>query len=100
MMDATSMYPKGFHPSLMDYNKQGTGDAKRKRGLRSKLVKYYFIDFGLSVFMDLGFESVVFGGAGADQEVPELGSRKPYLATPVDVFILGNVYRRAFLDVS
>lgn len=100
MMEAASLFPEGFHPVYYTLDKQGIKYAKRRRRTDSAPVKYYFIDFGMAQFMTEGSETRTFGDDGQDQEVPELKSKKPYLAAPVDIFILGNVYKKTFLDVS
>ena len=40
------------------------------------------------------------GGYGRDQEVPELSFEDQYDPFKVDIFILGNVFRKEVLDVS
>lgn len=100
MMEASSLFPEGFHPTYWSLNRQGTKDAKRRRRTGSNPVKYYFIDFGIATVMTEGDKTRTFGNDGQDQEVPELKSKVPYLAAPVDIFILGNVYRKHFLKVS
>ncbi|THH03971.1 hypothetical protein EW145_g5861, partial [Phellinidium pouzarii] len=97
MMDASSLYPEGFHPSMQERNKNGIDDAKRRRRIDSRSVKYYFVDFGLSVFLREDGNNIVLGQDGQDQEVPELSESVPYHAPPVDIFILGNVYQNNFL---
>ncbi|KAL5513541.1 hypothetical protein ACEPAH_3940 [Sanghuangporus vaninii] len=62
-------------------------------------VKYYFTDFGLSsYFDDPKFLRLVVGNRAQDTDVPELSNFIPYDPFPVDVFTLGNVFKRNFLD--
>ena len=42
----------------------------------------------------------VVGEDGRDQEVPELSDDIPYDPFKVDIFIIGNLFRRMFYDVS
>lgn len=99
MMDASPLYPEGFHPVFMDFSMDTTTHAKVRRRVDSSPIRYYFIDFGLSCFLDEGEKTKVVGMNCQDQEVPELSYLEPYLALPVDVFILGNVYKKKLLDV-
>lgn len=100
MMDASSLYPDGYHPVYIDHDRACKSLAKRRRRASAAPVRYYFIDFGLACFTLEGDETRVIGRNCQDQEVPELSDTVMYLAKPVDVFILGNVYRRNLLDVS
>ena len=103
MLDASSMYPCGFHPASQDMDPSGKKRARERRRRDSPGVKYYFIDFGISTrFPDdtNKTDRLVTGINGLDREVPELSLHTPYDPFAVDVFILGNVYRKALLDVS
>jgi len=98
MMDATAMYPRGFHP----INESFLPDAKtmaRHRPRTSVPVRYYYIDYGLSVHIppDVHRKAAV-GSDGRDQEVPELSDDVPYDPFKVDIFIAGNLFRRMFHD--
>lgn len=99
MMDGTPLFPEGFHPSMQERDRHGIDDAKSRRRIDFP-VKYYFVDFGLSRFLRDDGNNIVLGHDGQDQEVPELSYNIPYDAPPVDIFILGNVYRKKFLDVG
>lgn len=64
---------------------------------------YYFIDFGLSVHVENpNCRVLVLGNEGHDRAPPELrtGNRIPYDPYKLDVFLVGNVFRRLLLDVS
>lgn len=101
MMDGTPLYPDGFHPSRQKMDIDGLNKAKYIRRVdASTPVRYYFTDFGLSTIMDPWKPRRVIGKHGADQEVPELSYIEEYDPFPLDVFILGNVYRKTLLDVS
>lgn len=98
MMDAESMYPKGFHPvsQVTDATAARAAYPKRRRDAK---VRYYFIDFGISTKFEPDEPKSVLGAMCQDFEVPELSETTPYNPFFTDVFILGNVFRRAFIHV-
>ena len=98
MFDATGMFPKGFHAGFWGLDEHGRPTTPlRRRDVQS--VKYYFTDFGLSSrFLD-GEPRKVTGMDGLDGDVPELLPFGQYDPFPVDVFILGNVFKRNFTAV-
>lgn len=101
MIDGTPLYPDGFHPSDQGLDLKGLNEAMHiRRIVASTPVKYYFVDFGLSTFRDPSNPRRAIGRDGADQEVPELSETEEYDLFPLDVFILGNVYRKSLLDVG
>ena len=93
MMDPTPLFPNGFHPVddlfLPDLS---TLARPLSRIGADPPVKYYFIDFGISVHIPRGHPRLAIGADGLDQEVPELSEFVPYDPFKVDVFILGNVF--------
>ncbi|GBE86795.1 hypothetical protein SCP_1000370 [Sparassis crispa] len=62
-------------------------------------VRYYFIDFGISSLIGKGESPYVLGREGRDKELPEMSSEVPYDAFKVDIFVLGNLYKKEFLQV-
>ena len=94
------------------YNPDGIGSAKHvnRSDLMeddSKRVRYYFIDFGISTWFrdrsrtELGKDSFVTGWHGIDRDVPELFfPDDPYDPFPVDVYIIGNLIKKTFVEVS
>jgi len=99
MMDATHMYPLGFHPVrdrfLNDVSTRAPVIPRSELG-----VKYYFVDFGISSYFPLGSQGgLVYGTAGRDQDVPELSDEIPYDPFKVDIFTIGNVFRKLFHEV-
>lgn len=100
MMDASAMYPRGFHPIREDLLPNDRTIAPYYSRIDVP-VKYYYIDFGISSHIPPEAENrLVVGVAGRDQEVPELSLRKrPYDPFKVDIFIIGNLFRRHFHDV-
>lgn len=98
MMDGRSLYPNDHHPVRMDYSP----DALYELHPLSRIdhpVRYYFIDFELSTRFLEGGSSYVLGRKGRDKEVPELSSTVPYDAFKVDIYSLGNLYDKEFLQV-
>ncbi|KAL5492959.1 hypothetical protein ACEPAI_4407 [Sanghuangporus weigelae] len=98
MMDADAMYPNGFHPATYTMDASGYKRAYPKRRRDVKDLRYYFIDFGISSIFGPDEPRKVLGVHGQDDEVPELSLDVPYDPFLVDVFILGNLFRKAFLN--
>ena len=100
LMDATRMYPLGFHPvdelSLDDIKTPAPRITRLEAG-----VKYYFVDYGISSYFAPGSQrELVVGIAGRDQDVPELSRNVPYDPFKVDIFSVGNVLRGEFQAVG
>jgi hypothetical protein len=92
-MDATHMYPLGFHPVEDLYLDDAKTPAPRLWRLEAG-VKYYFVDYGISSYFSPGSRrELVVGIAGRDQDVPELSKSVPYDPFKVDIFTIGNVIR-------
>ncbi|KAL5530879.1 hypothetical protein ACEPAG_3755 [Sanghuangporus baumii] len=98
MMDADPLYPKGFHPASTVFDASGTKLAHPKRRRDVRRVRYHFIDFGISSKFEPGEQRMVIGIHGQDDEVPELSEIIPYDPFPTDVFIIGNLIRKEFLE--
>jgi hypothetical protein len=93
LMDATHMYPLGFHPVEEFHLDDVTTPAPRISRLEAG-VKYYFVDYGISSYFPPGSRrELVLGIAGRDQDVPELSNNVPYDPFKVDIFTIGNVLR-------
>ncbi|KAL5492968.1 hypothetical protein ACEPAI_4416 [Sanghuangporus weigelae] len=100
MMDADKMFPRGFHPTIsVAEASPRIRLAKPRRRRDVSYVRYYYIDFGISVKFDHDDDDKrVFGVIGQDDEVPELSQTEPYDPFFVDVFILGNLFKKTFLE--
>ncbi|OJT09381.1 hypothetical protein TRAPUB_14163 [Trametes pubescens] len=99
MMDASALFPRGFHPISKTRLPDVSGIAPTLS--RSKApVKYYFIDFGISTRFAPQSSRLVVGTAGLDQEPPELSDDVPYDPFKLDVFLIGNLIRRELHAVS
>ena len=100
MMDASGMYPQGFHPSMQSRNPEFTSSAKHLTRTQHP-PKYYLVDFGIARRYDPAngppLEPPIEGG---DKTVPEFqASDGPCDPFPTDVYYLGNLIRREFLEV-
>ena len=99
LMDATHVYPCGFHPveDLCLYDIRTP--APRIPRLEA-VVKYYYVDYGISSYFPPGSQrELVVGIAGRDRDVPELSKYVPYDPFKVDIFTIGNVLRGEFQAV-
>ncbi|CCL99183.1 uncharacterized protein FIBRA_01198 [Fibroporia radiculosa] len=98
MMDAALLFPQGHHPVRENYLPDGLTPTSSlpRTGIP---IKYYYVDFGISVHIPPDqFPKLALGAFGRDQEVPELSTEVPYDPFKVDIFIIGNVFRREFHD--
>jgi hypothetical protein len=100
MMDASSLYPASFHPVQANRNRDLSGNAQHFTR-SEKRPRYVFIDFGLSRRYTKEqrppSEPIILGG---DKSPPE--HKDPTLSCdpfPTDVYYLGNMIRRDFIDV-
>ncbi|KAL1937550.1 hypothetical protein VTO73DRAFT_13045 [Trametes versicolor] len=99
MMDASALYPRGFHPILQASLPDISSDAPVLSRAAAP-VNYYFIDFGISTrFTSDAPSRLVVGSWGLDGEPPELSETVPYDPFKLDVFLIGNLMRRQFCDV-
>ena len=100
LVDATRMYPLGFHPVKDIFLDDLMTPAPRIPRLEAG-VKYYFVDYGISSYFPVGSQrELVLGIAGRDQDVPELSNDVPYDPFKVDIFTVGNVLRGEIQAVS
>lgn len=99
MFDGAGMYRKGYHAIFWDLDVNGKPAYPLRRSDVPR-VKYYFTDFGLSSRFLEGEPKLVLGMNGLDRDVPELSGFEQYDPFPVDVFILGNVFKRNFTAVG
>ena len=99
MMDADAMYPDGFHPVRTRFKRDYSGWATYiPRSVAG--VKYYFLDFGISVHIPEDVHpKLVTGNLGRDQTPPELSATTPYDPFKLDIFIIGNMFAHELHDV-
>lgn len=99
MMDASALYPSGFHPLYKGFLPDTSGLAP-SLPRSSASVTYYLVDFGISTrFSPDDPSKLVLGTAGIEDTVPELSKTVPYDPFKVDVYIIGALLRQQFLDV-
>ncbi|KAI0341121.1 kinase-like protein [Trametopsis cervina] len=95
MMDASALYPRGHHPVRLDldYTGEHPSEVLPRNGAR---LRYYYIDFGLSTFVEapVHLNKFVIGAFGREQTVPELSFRIPYDAFKADIYILGCLFEK------
>ncbi|KAI0040984.1 hypothetical protein FA95DRAFT_1683498 [Auriscalpium vulgare] len=102
MMDASAMFPRGFHPISQSFLADMSEVAPSYSRLSSG-VKYYFVDYGISSEFPLDSDPasrLVVGTLGRDQEPPELSHTVPYDPFKLDVFVIGNVFRREYYETA
>ncbi|KII93067.1 hypothetical protein PLICRDRAFT_378476 [Plicaturopsis crispa FD-325 SS-3] len=100
MMDATPLYPHGWHPWRLNYAPNATTELSAPPSRTDHHVQYYLIDYGLSLRFFPGGSSIIRTRGGIPQEktVPELSIDEPYDAYKVDIYILGCVYRKELYE--
>lgn len=100
MMDAPGVFPKGFHPCALDRDRGGVDDIRTVPRRKSwEPVRYYLIDFGISRIYEPDEPHEVVGDDGAERGVPEMSDISLYDPFPADVFIMGNTFKKYFLQV-
>lgn len=101
MMDAIAMYPRGFHAIRADNLPHDLHQLAPVLSRNQVPVTYYFVDFGISSWFHADeHERLVLGTDGLDKDVPELSDEVPYDPFKVDIFVLGNMFRKNFTAVS
>ncbi|KAI0350534.1 kinase-like protein [Trametes cingulata] len=93
MMDASALFPRGFHP-IAQSRLPDVSDTAPVLSRTAVPVHYYFIDFGISTRFMSDEPRLVVGTLGLDQEPPELSDDVPYDPFKLDVFLIGNLIRR------
>ncbi|KAI0078460.1 hypothetical protein K474DRAFT_1745053 [Panus rudis PR-1116 ss-1] len=99
MMDASPMYPESFHPQAQSRTPDLKGKAKHYNRT-SHPVKYYFVNFGISVKYQSSDKPLAYPALSDDTSVPENKLNRPLDPFAVDVYIIGNLIRENFIKVS
>ncbi|KDQ20889.1 hypothetical protein BOTBODRAFT_26901 [Botryobasidium botryosum FD-172 SS1] len=101
MMDAKDIFPSGFHPQRTYLTPDASHWAPVRPRYQVPFPKYYFIDFGISTRFLEGESPLVTGTDGQDKTVPEFKANgaPAYDPFPVDIYILGNVYKNDLLSI-
>lgn len=98
MIDPEPIYPSGFHPVSRTRLPDLSGFATNLSRTEVTL-KYYYIDFGISVYIPPeSTQRLVVGEDGRDQDPPELSEDVPYDPFKLDVFIIGNMFHNEFVQ--
>ncbi|KAJ7713712.1 kinase-like domain-containing protein [Mycena olivaceomarginata] len=99
MMDGASLYRVPFHPISQDRKRDFSGSVRPYRTRTEHPVKYYLIDFGLSRRYKPEerppLEPTIRGG---DRSAPEIEACEACDPFPTDVYYLGNLIRRDFIE--
>ncbi|KAG8715163.1 hypothetical protein FRC08_010911 [Ceratobasidium sp. 394] len=93
MMDGGSLYDEQFHP----LNQEFSLDGKRMLPIHVRTgrpVRYYYIDFGFSVWNRDGNPNFMISGTSAREPAPEQEEGQFYDPFAVDVYQLGALIRR------
>jgi hypothetical protein len=102
MADTQHLYDPLPHPSFIYRSRDFLGYPRVIASRTLKPVKYYLIDYGLSkVYKSEDAPFLENPGWGGDRSVPEFQTVEPHPVNPfpVDVYCVGNVARRYFLEV-
>ena len=99
LMDGSAMFPRSFHP-VRDIFLPDSQKIAWYKSRTAVTVRYYFVDFGLSSHLPPDKAQQVVGVYGRDQDVPELSDDVPYDPFKTDIFIIGNMLRNEFTEVS
>lgn len=86
MMDASALFPCGFHPISKTRLPDVSGITPTLSRSEAP-VRYYFIDFGISTRFAPQSSRLVVGTPGLDQEPPELSDNDPYDPFQLNVFL-------------
>lgn len=99
MMEASGMFPRGFHPLMQNQDPSFTGLAKYLTRTQHS-PRYYFVDFGIARRYDpVNGPPLELPIEGGDRTVPEFQARNgPCNPFPTDVYYLGNLIRQEFLE--
>ncbi|KAI0794646.1 hypothetical protein C8Q74DRAFT_1215883 [Fomes fomentarius] len=97
MMDGSPLYAQGHHPVRLHYTPDNVFDASPLPRIDHP-VRYFYIDFGISHRFAETSKPMLLGRKGRNQQVPELSATVPYDAFKVDVYALGDVFAKEFVD--
>ena len=100
-MDPKPILPDGFHPQRPWRTKDNERDI-RPHSRTARPVKYYLADFGISRrYSPEVLEPLAVPLHGGDRTAPELrvDSLTPRNPLPTDVYYMGDLIRRDFIQV-
>ncbi|KAH7889230.1 kinase-like domain-containing protein [Phlebopus sp. FC_14] len=97
MMDGRQLARAQWHPMVptvtLDYRHRVTFNSRS-----AVKVRYYFIDFGFSTHFQPGQARSVVGSKCRDPDPPELSDVTAYDPFKLDIFLLGNVFKKDIYD--
>ncbi|RDB17255.1 hypothetical protein Hypma_001975 [Hypsizygus marmoreus] len=93
MMDALPLFPRGWHFASPSFAPDGIKILKPRTRIDHP-VRYYIIDYDCAVRFLPGQSPVIRGLGGRDDDPPELELPIPFDHFKLDVFTLGNVFRK------
>ncbi|KAF9559496.1 hypothetical protein CPC08DRAFT_637755 [Agrocybe pediades] len=98
MMDSSKVIPKGHHFRNW-FSHTGLLGQRFEYNTRWKLRphRYYIIDYGISTRCTSS-DAWILGVCGQDKTVPEMSETVPYNPFKLDVYQLGNVFKK-FTDI-
>jgi hypothetical protein len=97
MFDPSKMFPKGYHPVQLDRSPDFQGKAKQL-SRTERPTRYYFTDLGLSHqyrSRDV-LDKPIWGSKSS---APEHGCKVPCNPFYTDIYDLGNLIRKCFINV-
>jgi len=98
MMDAKAIIPTGWH--FVSHFCEPDGITKiSPLERRSYPVRYYFVGFGSAYHVPHQKQPLVRDIGGGDGDVPELLHGKPYDPFKLDVYTLGNIFKKELHEV-
>ncbi|KAI0827734.1 kinase-like domain-containing protein [Trametes gibbosa] len=97
MMDGRALYPQGHHPVRIRCSADLLDDLTPLRRIDHQ-IEYFYIDFGLSIRFSTGASPLVLGYIGRGAEVPEISATVPWDAYKADIYALGNLFHKEFLQ--
>ncbi|KAL1945402.1 hypothetical protein VTO73DRAFT_2253 [Trametes versicolor] len=95
MMNGSVLFPQGHHPVWTYRSPDNVYDLTPLQRMDHP-VRYFYVDFGLSVRFQPGASTLVVGDVGRDAEVPELSWDVPYDPFKADIYALGNLFDKEF----
>lgn len=98
-MDAPGLFPRDFHPQSRYLTSDATRPAKPRSRTAVSQPRYYFIDFGISTWVQSEEDRLVEGRSVLDKTAPVLGGMAKYGPFKLDVYILENLFKTELLLV-
>lgn len=103
-MDASTLFPKNFHPVVIDRAREDPGFHKARqlrRASQIRIVRYYHIDYSDSVSFSDGQTMIGSHVGQRDHSQPLHDTAHKPICDPfeIDIHMLGNVFRDTLCSV-